>query len=54
MKSPMQRPIVAEFFSDDSGDHIIIRRGRAFSMRVKVSEAISLANQLVDIAEEHT
>lgn len=46
-----QKRLIAEPRIDSDGAHIVIRRGKAFEIRVKPSEAIDLANQLVDIAE---
>ena len=48
-----QKRLAVEYQSDESGGRfLVIRRGLAFTFRVRLDEAIDLADRLVDIVEE--
>lgn len=48
-----QKRLGVEYQSDESGGRfLVIRRGLAFTFRVRLDEAIDLANQIVDRVEE--
>ena len=48
-----QKKLAVEYQSDESGGRfLVIRRGLAFTFRVRLDEAIDLADRLVDIVEE--
>ena len=48
-----QKRLAVEYQSDESGGRfLVIRRGLAFTFRIRLSEATALADQLVDIVEE--
>lgn len=43
-------PIRAEYRGGPDDPHIVLRRGQLFEIKVRTSEAITLANQIVDLA----
>lgn len=48
-----QKRLGVEYEADESGGRfLVIRRGRAFTFRVRLDEAIDLANKIVDKIEE--
>ena len=48
-----EKTLEAHYERDNlGGQFIVIRRGLAFTFRVRLSEATALADQLIDIIEE--